>query len=110
MIKCNFTSYLCKIGSIDKYSTLLYHLVHIKVKYNLILQYRLHYIPLKIKKKPEIGSCGRRIMSHLILMTLLNLLMVNKIYISNTSKLLYSPFRLFRYGKGIGEISNFISY
>ena len=54
IIKCNFTSYLCKIGRIDKYFTILY--------YNT-----LHSI--KNQQKPEKGSWGGCMMSYLILIT-----------------------------------------
>ena len=94
-----FTSYFCKIGSIDKYFTILSHLVQITVKYDIILLYTLHYIRLKFSKKPDTGSWGERIMSYLILITSLKQLMINKMYISDTPKLLYSILGLFLHGK-----------
>ena len=59
MLVFAFTSYFCKIGSIDKYFTILSHLVQITVKYDIILLYTLHYIRLKFSKKPDTGSWGR---------------------------------------------------
>ena len=49
-------------------------------------------------------------MSYVILLASRKLLMVNKMYISNISKLMHPPLRLFPHGKEIGEISNFIYY
>ena len=94
-----FTSYFYKIGSIDKYFTILSHLVQITAKYDIILLYTLHYIRLKFSKKPDTGSWGGRIMSYLILIASLKQLMINKMYISDTPKLLYSILDLFLHGK-----------
>ena len=44
VIKCNFASYLYKIGSIDKLLSILYHLLHIlKTILNNILKTRLKF-------------------------------------------------------------------
>lgn len=44
VIKCNFASYLYKIGSIDKFLSILYHLLHIlKTILNNILKTRLKF-------------------------------------------------------------------
>lgn len=44
VIKCNFASYLYKIGSIDKFLSILYHLLHIlKTILNNILKTKLKF-------------------------------------------------------------------
>ena len=44
IIKYNFKNYLYKIRSTDKYSALLYHLVHITVRINFMIYARLRLI------------------------------------------------------------------